>query len=100
MEASMEVPAPRGVASRVVAPMSRSWRRLRRRPRAVQVRTALLIVAIVVGLVAWLVLAPSGTPGGGSDAGAAEVASSTSATPPSQASTSTRGVSATSINVV
>src|SRR5580698_7250192 len=100
MEASMEVPAPRGVASRVVAPMSRSWRRLRRRPRAVQVRTALLIVAIVVGLVAWLVLAPSGTPGGGSDAGAAEVASSTSATPPSQASTSTRGVTATSINVV
>src|ERR1700735_1087615 len=100
MEASMEVPAHRGVASRVVAPLSRSWRRLRRRPRAVQVRTALMIVAIVVGLVAWLVLAPSGTPGGGSDAGAAEVASSSTATAPSQASTSTRGVTATSINVV
>ncbi|HEY5385325.1 MAG TPA: ABC transporter substrate-binding protein [Acidimicrobiales bacterium] len=100
MEASMEVPAPRGVASRVVAPLSRSWRRLRRRPRAVQVRTALMIVAIVVGLVAWLVLAPSGTPGGGSNAGAAEVASSTTATAPSQASTSTRGITATSINVV
>ena len=57
MEASMEVSAHRGVASRVVAPVSRSWRRLRRRPRAVQVRTALMIVAIVVALVAWLVLA-------------------------------------------
>jgi hypothetical protein len=81
--------------------LGRSWRRLRRRPRAVQIRTALMIIAIVVGLVAWLVLAPAGTPGGGSDAGAAEVASSsTKATPPSEASTSTRGVTATSINVV
>ncbi len=64
MEASMEVPAHRGVASHVLAPLGRSWRRLRRRPRAMQMRTALIIVAIVVGLVAWLVLAPSGTPGG------------------------------------
>ena len=54
-----------------------------------QIRTALIAIAIVVGLVAWLVLAPTGTPGGSSNAGAAEVASSTSATPPSQASTST-----------
>src|SRR3984957_15555237 len=100
MEASIEVPAHRGVASHLVAPLGRSWRRLRRRPRATQLRTALIVVAIVVGLVAWLVLAPSGTPGGSSDAGAAEVASSTSATPPSQASTSTRGITATSINVV
>ena len=65
-----------------LAPLGRSWRRLRRRPRAMQVRTALIIVAIVVGLVAWLVLAPSGTPGGSGSAGAAEVASSsTTATP-------------------
>ena len=70
-------------------------------PRATQVRTALIIVAIVVGLIAWLVLAPAGTPGGSGSAGAAELgSSSTTATPVSQASTSTRGVTATSINVV
>jgi hypothetical protein len=80
--------------------LGRSWRRLRRRPRATQVRTALIVIAIVVGLVAWLVLAPAGTPGGSGTAGAAEVASSTSATPVTQASTSNRGVDATSINVV
>ena len=38
-----------------------------------QVRTAVIVIAIVVGLVAWLVLAPSGTPGGAGSAGAAEV---------------------------
>ncbi len=66
-----------------------------------QVRTALIVIAIVVGLIAWLVLAPSGTPGGGGIAGAAEPAARVfTPTPVSQASTSTRGVSATSINVV
>ena len=101
MEASMEVPAHRGAAFHPWRPLGRSWRRLRRRPRAMQVRTALIVIAIVVGLVAWLVLAPSGTPGGSGSAGAAEVAVEHHApTPPSQASTSTRGVSATSINVV
>ena len=100
MEASMQVSARRGAAFRPLAPLGRSWRRLRRRPRATQVRTALIIIAIVVGLVAWLVLAPAGTPGGSGTAGAAEVSSSTQATPVTQASTSNRGVSATSINVV
>src|SRR5271156_4308368 len=101
MEASMEVPAHRGAAFfHPLAPLGRSWRRMRRRPRATQVRTALIIIAIVVGLVAWLVLAPAGTPGGSGSAGAAEVASATSASAPSSASTSSRGVSATSINVV
>jgi hypothetical protein len=80
-----------------VAALGRSWRRLRRRPRAMQVRTVLVVVTIVVFLVAWLLLAPTG--GGGGVAGAAE--SSTSAvTPVTQASTSSRGVSSTSINVV
>jgi hypothetical protein len=64
-----------------------------------------LLMAVVVGLVAWLVVAPSGSPGGGvaaGTAGAAEPAlhSSDTTTPPSQASTSTRGVSKTEINVV
>ena len=84
-----------------LAPVGRSWRRLRRRPRIMQLRTALIIVAIVVGLVAWLAFAPSGTPGSGA-AGAAEprLAASSSATPVNQASTSDRGVSKTEVNVV
>jgi hypothetical protein len=101
MEASMEVSAHRGAAFHPLAPLGRSWRRMRRRPRATQVRTALLIIAVVVGLIAWLVLAPAGAPGGSGSAGAAELGSSSStAVPVTQASTSTRGVTATSINVV
>ena len=101
MGASTEVSAHRGPFN-PLAPLGRSWRRLRRRPRAMQVRTAVIVVAIVVGLVAWLVLAPSGAPGGAGSAGAAEVASAAApaGTPTDQASTSTRGVSATEINVV
>ena len=68
-------------------PLGRSWRRLRRRPRAMQVRTALIVVAIVVGLIAWLMLAPSGTPGRGGAAGAAEVATQASAAQSSAAPT-------------
>jgi substrate-binding family protein len=102
MGASTEVSAPRGALHHPLAPLGRSWRRLRRRPRAMQVRTAVIVIAIVVALLAWIALAPSGTPGSPGAAGAAEVASSNSATgtPVSQASTSTRGVTATTINVV
>ncbi len=101
MEGSTQVPAHLTMWN-PLAPIGRSWRRLRRRPQAMQIRTALIMVAIVVGLVAWVAFAPSGTPGGAGSAGAAEVASasSTTATPVSQASTSTRGVSTTEINVV
>ena len=87
-------------------PLGRSWRRLRRRPRAMQVRTVLLVLAVVVGLIIWLTLAPSGTPGSPEGAGAAEVpvaaslASTSAPTPVSQASTSARGVTAHAINVV
>lgn len=102
MEASVGMTAHQGTFN-PLRPLGRSWRRLRRRPRVMQVRTVLIVVAIVVGLVAWLLLAPSGTPGGGSNvAGAAEpvLAAAVSQTPVSQASTSTRGVAQTSINVV
>jgi hypothetical protein len=101
MEASMEMSAQRR-ALNPVAPLGRSWRRLRRRPLAMQLRTAVIVIAIVVALVAWLMLAPSGTPGGAGSAGAAEVASAvtTGGTPVSAASTSTRGVSGNTINVV
>jgi Periplasmic binding protein len=77
-----------------LAPFGRSWRRLRRRPAIMQLRTAVIVVGVVVGVVLWLVLAPS--------AGAAEttLAATTTPTPVSQASTSTRGVTANAINVV
>ncbi|HSZ37705.1 MAG TPA: ABC transporter substrate-binding protein, partial [Acidimicrobiales bacterium] len=102
MESSIDVP---GHLSRwnPLAAIGRSWRRLRRRPRAMQIRTALIVVAIVVGLVAWVAFAPSGTPGGAGSAGAAERPNGSATqgfTPVSQASTSDRGVSKTEINVV
>jgi hypothetical protein len=67
-----------------------------------QVRTALIVVGVIVALVAWLVLAPSGTPGGPSGAGAAEVPLTPALkfTPVGGASTSTRGVTSSTINVV
>ncbi len=70
-----------------LAPFGRSWRRLRRRPLAMQLRTVAIVLGVVVGVVLWLVLAP---PAGAADA----------PTPVSQASTSTRGVTAKAINVV
>ncbi len=77
-----------------LAPFGRSWRRLRRRPLAMQLRTVCIVVGVVVGVVLWLVLAPS--------AGAAEStpAASGGSTPVSQASTSARGVTAHAVNVV
>jgi len=66
-----------------------------------QIRTILLIIGIIVFLVAWLVMAPPGTPGSAGGAGASEVsASAVKVTPVSKASTSSRGVSTHSINVV
>jgi Periplasmic binding protein len=84
-----------------LTPIRRGWRRLRRRPRAMQLRTALMVIGVIVGLVIWLVLSPSGTPGSPEGAGAAEVAvAAAKPTPVSRASTSSRGVSAKTINVV
>jgi hypothetical protein len=82
--------------------MGRAWRRLRRRPRSMQIRTVVIILAVVIGLITWLALAPAGMPGGGGGlAGAAVLpADAFKATPVSQASTSSRGVTAKSINVV
>jgi hypothetical protein len=85
-----------------LTPVGRAWRRLRRRPLAMQVRTVLIVVAVVVTLILWLALAPSGTPGGSEGAGASEVSNSAAfkPTPVNQASTSSRGVTPHSINVV
>jgi hypothetical protein len=82
------------------APFGRTWRRLRRRPAAMQIRTIVMILAVIITLVVWIILAPSGTPGSAEGAGASEVAASAKVTPVSQASTSSRGVSSKSINVV
>jgi hypothetical protein len=100
MEANMDISAHR--VSLRLNPLARSWRRLRRRPVAMQVRTAVIIVGVIVALVTWLVLAPSGVPGGPNFAGASEVtlAAAFKPTPVSQASTSTRGVTKSTINVV
>jgi hypothetical protein len=74
---------------------TRSWGHFVRRPRATQVRTVVLVVAVLGGVVAWVATAPpSSTP--------APAATSPTGTtvPVGEASTSTRGVTATSINVV
>ena len=103
-DGTMSTPLQAGSMGRPnpLRPLGRSWRRLRRRPRAMQVRTVLLVLAVVVGLIIWLTLAPSGTPGSPEGAGAAvvPVSASLAPTPVSQASTSTRGVTAHAINVV
>jgi hypothetical protein len=85
-----------------LAPAGRAWRRLRRRPLAMQLRTVLIVVAVVVAIILWLAMAPSGTPGAPAGAGASEVSTSAAfkPTPIDQASTSSRGVSAHAINVV
>jgi hypothetical protein len=116
-----------------VRAVHRSWRRFARRPRSMQVRTILVAVAVITGLVVYLAGAPDGssTPNfgglgsGGVGTGASSVdlgggrtarlasdvvaapgatgeagSPSGSGTPVDQASTSTRGVTAKSINVV
>jgi hypothetical protein len=100
MEASMDI-SPQRTTLRLnpLAPVARSWRRLRRRPALMQWRTVGLIVAVVVALIVWLAMAPSGVPGGSTPAGAAEATLAFTPTPVTQASTSTRGVTATTINI-
>lgn len=92
----------------------RSLARFRRRPRAMQLRTVGLVVAVLAGVVAWLVVAPASSPttvsAGGSTAGAGShghapappttISLRTGSALIDNASTSTRGVTPTEINVV
>ena len=85
----------------------RSWRRFVRRPTLMQLRTVGISGAVLAGLVIYAVVSPAANGGGGSSqaglgasAAASTVQSTPGVTPPSRASTSTRGVSAHSINVV
>jgi hypothetical protein len=66
--------------------LTRSWRRFRRRPASTQIRTTVMVIAVIAGLCVWVGTAP-------------RASATTAATPESTASTSSRGVSAHSINV-
>jgi hypothetical protein len=84
-----------------LAGVARSWGHFIRRRRGTQIRTLVLIAAVVVGAVVWVGRAPSSSSQAGPSTGPATVtATGSSAVPVSQASTSSRGVSAKSINVV
>jgi len=92
--------------SRVGATTRRAWRRFRRRPVATQAAAGIVVIALIVVVV---VVAASGGGGGKSTAGkvsagagttAAPVASTSTTQAFSQMATSTRGLTATSINVV
>ena len=78
-----------------LAAPARSWGHFVRRSRATRIRTVVLVVVVLGALVAWVAAAPSSS---SSDASAST--SQGTAVPVDQASTSSRGVSATSINVV
>jgi len=95
-----------------VTVVRRAARRFRRRPRAMQVRTVVVALAAVGGLLIYVIGAPnSGSASGSSGFGSlaatptarfvADVSGAPAAggTPVDQASTSTRGVSAKTINV-
>ena len=81
-----------------LAGLSRSWGHFVRRPRATQIRTMAVIGAVVVGAVVWVATAPSSRSSAASSPTATPSAGGP--TPVGRASTSSRGVTATAINVV
>jgi hypothetical protein len=87
------------------AAVARSWGHFVRRPRSTQIRTIVVIGAVVAGVAIWLATSSSSTPSTGSAASSSPPpAQATGAagapTPVSEASTSTRGIEGNSINVV
>jgi hypothetical protein len=85
-----------------VAGLARSWGHFVRRPRSTQIRTLAIVGAVLIGTAAWVVTAPPSSSTGAAPTGglSATGGTATSAVPVSQASTSTRGVTKDSINVV
>ncbi len=85
-----------------LAGVARSWGHFVRRPRATQIRTVAIVGAVVVGTVVWVATAPTSASSNAStvSSSAPNQAARGSAVPVSQASTSSRGVSKGSINVV
>src|SRR5580658_152615 len=92
------------MASSVPAALKRSWRRFRRRPAGVQVVAFVLVIAVVGGAVYGITgtSSPSKAASTGSGAGADSGLGlgKPSGVGVNEASTSTRGVTSTSINVV
>ncbi len=83
------------------AGLVRSWGHFVRRPRRTQIRTVVLIGAVVAGVAVWLATSPSSTPSGSATTAPSTTnAASGGPTPVSAASTSTRGIDGDSINVV
>ena len=83
--------------------LARSWGHFVRRPRATQIRTLVLVGAVLAATVAWVAAAPSSASTGSSSSSTQSSTANGSgggATAVSQASTSTRGVTKKSINVV
>ena len=80
---------------------SRSWGHFVRRPRRTQVRTVVLIGAVVAGVAVWLATSPSSTSSGSTATATPTTTHAASGpVPVSAASTSTRGIDGNSINVV
>lgn len=85
-----------------LAALVRSWGHFVRRSRATQIRTLVIVGSVLIGTIAWVATSPSGPSTGGAPTGglSATGANSTAAVPVDQASTSSRGVTKDSINVV
>jgi Periplasmic binding protein len=84
-----------------LAGLARSWGHFSRRRRSTQLRTLVLVGAVLAGVGVWIATAPSGSISAApSGSGLAQGQSGSPGTSLQNASTSTRGVSANSINVV
>ena len=81
-------------------PAGRSWGHFVRRPRATRVRTVVLVVVVVVTVTVWVATAPASSTTSSSARATGSTGTAGTATPVDRASTSTRGVTATSVNVV
>ncbi len=79
--------------------LTRSWGHFMRRSRSTQLRTLGMVGAVLIGTVVWVAAAPSSTPVAAASSGGSS-SNGSGPSPVSSASTSTRGVSQKSINVV
>lgn len=76
--------------------LPRGWRRFRRRPRGMQVRTLLATAVVIGGTALWVGVAPSSVTASSASQGASHSATAVL----DEASTSTRGIVGNKINVV
>jgi hypothetical protein len=87
-----------------LAGVARSWGHFVRRPRATRIRTILLVGAVIAGTVVWVATSPASSSltasSSTADLGGSGSGSSNLPSAVSSASTSSRGVTAHSINVV